>query len=56
MLFVAGCARNGGLPDLPQSPVVILFENDVHCAVEGYAKMAALKAEEQVHTPYVTVV
>ena len=56
VLLVAGCARNGGLPDLPQSPVVILFENDVHCAVEGYAKMAALKAEEQVRTPYVTVV
>ena len=56
VFLVAGCARNGGLPDLPQSPVVILFENDVHCAVEGYAKMAALKVEEQVHTPYVTVV
>lgn len=56
VFLVAGCARNGGLPDLPQRPVVVLFENDVHCAVEGYAKMAALKAEEQVHTPYVTVV
>jgi len=56
VLFVVGFAKSDKGTQLPQSPVVILFENDVHCAVEGYAKMAALKAEEQVHTPYVTVV
>ena len=25
--------------------VVILYENDVHCAVEGYSKLAAMKNE-----------
>ena len=25
--------------------VVILYENDVHCAVEGYSKLAAMKKE-----------
>ena len=31
--------------------VVILYENDVHCAVEGYSKLAAMKNELlQTHT------
>ena len=25
--------------------IIILYENDVHCAVEGYAKLAAMKQE-----------
>ena len=25
--------------------IVILYENDVHCAVEGYSKLAAMKTE-----------
>ena len=25
--------------------IVILYENDVHCAVEGYSKLAAMKKE-----------
>lgn len=25
--------------------IVILYENDVHCAVEGYSKLAAMKNE-----------
>ena len=37
-------------------PIVILYDNDVHCSVDGYAKMAALKAEKQAETPYVTLV
>ena len=37
-------------------PIIILYDNDVHCSVDGYAKMAALKAEKQAETPYVTVV
>ena len=36
--------------------IVILFENDVHCNVDGYAKLAAMKAEEQAATEYVCVV
>ena len=37
-------------------PIVILYDNDVHWSVDGYAKMAALKAEKQAETPYVTLV
>ena len=36
--------------------IVILYDNDVHCSVDGYAKMAWLKAEKQALTPYVTLV
>ena len=36
--------------------IVILYDNDVHCSVDGYAKMAALKAEKKALTPYVTLV
>ena len=28
-----------------QEPIVILYENDVHCAVEGYSKILAMKNE-----------
>ncbi|MCR5708898.1 MAG: bifunctional metallophosphatase/5'-nucleotidase [Bacteroidales bacterium] len=38
------------------SDIVILYDNDVHCSVDGYANMAALKAEMKAKTPYVTVV
>lgn len=36
--------------------IVILYDNDVHCAVEGYAKMAGLKKQCKQQTPYVSVV
>lgn len=36
--------------------IVILFENDVHCNIDGYAKLAAIKAEEQANTEHVSVV
>ena len=52
----AGCQRGNRVPDKPQSPVVILYDNDVHCAVEGYAAMAALKGEMAAQTPYVATV
>ena len=38
------------------SDIVILYDNDVHCSVDGYAKMAALKTEKLAETPYVTLV
>lgn len=44
----AGSQRN--------SDIVILYDNDVHCSVDGYPEMAALKAEMQARTPYVTLV
>ena len=36
--------------------IVILYDNDVHCAVDGYANMAGLKNQALQQTPYVSVV
>ena len=36
--------------------IVILYENDVHCAVDGYSKLAAMKAELATDNTYVGVV
>lgn len=44
------------MPDVPEKPVVIVFENDVHCAVDGYAKLAGLREQQRMFTPYVTTV
>ncbi|MBE6733846.1 MAG: bifunctional metallophosphatase/5'-nucleotidase [Ruminococcaceae bacterium] len=38
------------------SDIVILYENDVHCAVEGYSKLLALKNELKEENEYVGVV
>ena len=43
-------------PEFPDRPIVILFENDVHCAVDGYAKLVTLKEQQRLETPYVTTV
>lgn len=55
-----GCENNDGHEgmaiDLPEKPVTVVYENDVHCAVEGYARMAGLKKELLQQTPYVTAV
>lgn len=36
--------------------IVILYDNDVHCAVDGYASISALKKDMQAKTDYVSVV
>ena len=36
--------------------IVILYENDVHCTVEGYSKLSAMKKELQETNSYVGVV
>ena len=36
--------------------IVILYENDVHCAVEGYSKLAAMKNELKAEYEYVGAV
>lgn len=46
--LLAACQRT--------QPIVILYENDVHCAVEGYARMAGQRDAEKQNTPYVAVV
>ena len=50
LLIVAltGCQR--------KQPIVILYENDAHCAAEGYARLAGQRGAERQHTPYVAVV
>ncbi len=47
---------SSGKRKFPQSPVVILFDNDVHCAVDGYAALAALKETQRLKTQYVATV
>ena len=51
-LLLSAC----GAPKAPDHDIVILFENDVHCALDGYTKLGALKQEMLAQTPYVSVV
>lgn len=48
IVALAGCQR--------KQPIVILYENDAHCAVEGYARIAGQRDAERQHTPYVAIV
>ena len=36
--------------------IIILYENDVHCTIEGYSKLAAMKKDLQKNNAYVGVV
>lgn len=42
--------------DVEKGDIVILYDNDVHCAVDGYASVAELKDEMEAKTDYVTLV
>ena len=42
--------------DLPTKPIVVLYDNDVHCAVGGYAKLAALREQFSNEGNYTTTV
>ena len=55
LAFCAGCGTKNKV-DLPDQPIVILFENDVHCAVDGYAKLVSLREKQRERTPYVAAV
>lgn len=48
LVLLSACQR--------KQPIVILYENDVHCAVEGYARLAGQRDLERQQTPYVAVV
>lgn len=48
-IVVAGCQA-------PDGDIYILYDNDVHCAVDGYEKMAALRADYLKKSIYVNVV
>lgn len=41
---------------ISKGDIVILYDNDVHCAVDGYASIAALKEDMKEKTDYVAVV
>lgn len=59
-LIVCGCvSTNVNSTDLLlslENDIVILYENDVHCNVDGYAKVSALKNELIQENNYVAVV
>lgn len=55
LILLGGCGSN----EQKQEDIVILYTNDVHCAVDeniGYAGLAAYKKQMQEKTPYVTLV
>lgn len=37
-------------------PIAVIYDNDVHCAVEGYAKLVTIREQQKTLTPYVTTV
>ena len=47
---------SSGKPDVPKKPIVVIYDNDVHCAVDGYAKLAGVRNSYRKQTPYVTTV
>ena len=50
------CCLNAVVFAKNSESIVILYENDVHCAVEGYSKLAAMKNELKSEYDYVCVV
>ena len=50
------CSFTGIVFAKDSESIVILYENDVHCAVEGYSKLAAMKNELKSEYEYVGVV
>lgn len=58
MLLGAACSSDNDVVDVAQpKSIVILYENDVHCAIDGYQKMAGLRdAINRSDTAYAAVV
>lgn len=50
------CSLNAATFAKDSETIVILYENDVHCAVKGYSKLAAMKNELKSEYEYVGVV
>ena len=58
-LFLVACNEDNikdTTPDLPTKPIVILYENDVHCAVDGYPILVSIRKECKSATKYVSTV
>ena len=43
LLLATGCHKEPLAPQQERNSIVILYENDVHCAIDGYAKIAGLR-------------
>ncbi len=60
MACCTGCEKNGNekevLPTMPDRPITIVYENDVHCAVDGYAQLVKVRDSLMGETPYVSTV
>lgn len=56
--LLGSCCNTPGerVRDLPTKPIVVLYDNDVHCAVDGYAKLAALREQFSNEGNYTTTV
>ena len=50
------CNSNKRATSPASQDIIVLYENDVHCGVDGYANFAALKNEMKASHKYVTVV
>ena len=58
-LMVASCGKESienRQRDMPSSPIVILYDNDVHCSVDGYPMLVSLRNECLSATDYVSTV
>lgn len=42
-MFVTGCKSSAGLSHSKDKSIVILYDNDVHCDINGYAKIAGMR-------------
>ncbi len=56
ILLVMSALSISAVAEKNAEDIVILYENDVHCAVEGYSKLAAMKKELAETYAYVGVV
>lgn len=56
LVFVLGIFPAVGFAATNTEDIIILYENDVHCEVVGYSKLAAMKKEFQKTHAYVGVV
>ena len=59
-ILLCGACRNDHfeerVPDLPTNSIIILYENDVHCSVDGYPMLVTLRNESLSNTEYVSTV
>ncbi len=54
--LAVSCGSKKSVSSPSSQEIIVLYENDVHCGVDGYANFAALKNEMKATHKYVTVV